>query len=241
MVPLKFSVQLICVIGALLYGTDELEAVDTSVVRAGQANTLPNVPIWEAIVKEAQIDVVFSPLPTKRKRRSFIEGYLLLDCCHPPMYRDTPEEKATHLFTDPIYFAQAHYVFRKGEVVPIERGEDLKSYRVAGIRGFDYIWQDQFGDRIDGRDHADVLTLLEMNRADVGIITGLQFRFEMAKRDWPLELGGVMASGYLHASVHITRPDLLPKINAAIARMRADGRLDKLLLLSETPISMSTR
>ncbi len=239
---LKVCSQLAIIIGVVFCVCTSVSAGQAEgVVRAGQASTAPNVPIWEAILKEAGIDVVFSPLPPKRKRRSFIEGYLLLDCCHPPMYRDTPDEKATHLFTDPIYFAQAYYVFRKGEVVPIKDGSDLTSLRVAGIRGFDYMWQDQFGDRIDGRDHTDILTLLEMHRADVGIITGLQFRFEMAKRQWPVELGNVMASGYLHASVHVTRPDLLPKINAAIARMKADGRLDKLLLLSEVATSMSAR
>ncbi|WP_417458814.1 substrate-binding periplasmic protein [Kordiimonas sp.] len=239
---MKVCSQLAIIIGVVFCVCTSVGAGQAEgVVRAGQASTAPNAPIWEAILKEAGIDVVFSPLPAKRKRRSFIEGYLLLDCCHPPMYRDTPEEKATHLFTDPIYFAQAYYVFRKGEVVPIKDGSDLTSLRVAGIRGFDYMWQDQFGDRIDGRDHTDILTLLEMHRADVGIITGLQFRFEMAKRRWPMELGNVMASGYLHASVHVTRPDLLPKINAAIARMKADGRLDKLLLLSEVATSMSAR
>lgn len=242
--PLKRLIRLAGILCVVLLGVAaQAEENDTGKepLRAGQASTAPNMPIWAAILEEAHIEVVFSPLPAKRKRRSFVEGYLLLDCCHPPMYRDTPEEKATHLFSDPIYFAQAHYVFRKGEVLPIERREDLRSLRVAGIRGFDYTWQDHFGDRIDGRDHADVLTLLEMHRADVGIITGLQFRFEMAKRDWPLELGGVTASGYLHASVHVTKPELLPRINEAIARLRADGRLDRLLLLSGLPISMSAR
>ncbi len=206
---------------------------DDEPVRAGRTNTSGLAPVWEAIVAEAGIDVVYVNLPPKRKRRSFVEGYLTLDCCHPKIYRDTPEEQMTHLFSDPIYYARAHYVFRKGEVVPIEKGEDLRPFRVAGIRGFDYRWQDYFGVRLDGRDHTDVLNLVVKNRADIGIITGLQFRIEQATNPQPLELGGVSAEGALLASVHVSRPDLLPRLNAAIAAMKADGRLNMLLLLKE--------
>ncbi|MFC4349367.1 substrate-binding periplasmic protein [Kordiimonas lipolytica] len=200
-------------------------------VRAGRTYTSGLGPVWEAIVAEAGIDVSYASLPPKRKRRSFVDGYLVLDCCHPKIYRDTPEERATHLFSDPIYYARAHYVFRKGEVVPINKPADLEPYRVAGIRGFDYRWQDHFGVRLDGRDHRDVLNLVTKNRADIGIITGLQYRIEQATNPLPLELGGISAEGYLHASVHVSRPDLLPRINAAIAAMKADERLNMLLLL----------
>lgn len=202
-------------------------------VRVGRSYTTGLAPIWEAIIQEAGIDVIYSPLPPKRKRRSFVEGYLLMDCCHPKIYRDTPEEQKTHLFSEPIYYARAHFVFRETEVIPITEGADLQPFRVAGIRGFDYVWQDQFGIRIDGRDHTDVLALVEKNRADIGIITALQFRIEMAKQPRPLVLGGVMAEGDLHASVHASRPDLLPRINAAIATLKADGTLDRLLLLGK--------
>ncbi|NVJ99698.1 MAG: transporter substrate-binding domain-containing protein [Alphaproteobacteria bacterium] len=201
-------------------------------VRAGKAYTTGMAPVWEAIISEAGIAVEFSEAPPKRKRRAFVEGYLLLDCCHPTFYRNTPEEQATHLFSDPIYYARAHFVFPKGKVKALPEGDGLQSMRVAGIRGFDYVWQDQFGGRIDGRDHRDVMALVSSGRADVGIITALQFRIEQQKADWPLELGGVMAEGPLHASVHVSRPDLLSRINEAIAALKADGRLGRMLLLS---------
>lgn len=219
------------IVGFVLLTTFSAACCAEGAVRAGRANTSGLGPVWEAIIAEAGIDVVYADLPPKRKRRSFIEGYLLLDCCHPKIYRATQEEQATHLFSDPVYYAKAHYVFRKGEVVPIEKGEDLKPFRVAGIRGFDYMWQEYFGVRLDGRDHRDVLNLVVKDRADIGIITGLQFRIEQATDPLPLELGGVSAEGFLHASVHVSRPDLLPRINRAIAVMKADGRLNMLLLL----------
>ncbi len=219
------------IVGILLLTTFSAPCAADEPVRAGRTNTSGLGLVWEAIVAEAGIDVVYVDLPPKRKRRSFVEGYLVLDCCHPKIYRATPEEQATHLFSDPFYYAKAHYVFRKGEVMPIEKGEDLRPFRVAGIRGFDYRWQEYFGVRLDGRDHADVLNLVAKDRADVGIITGLQFRIEQATNPLPVELGGVSAEGYLHASVHASRPDLLPRINAAIAAMKEDGRLNMMLLL----------
>lgn len=86
-----------------------------------------------------------------------------------------------------------------------------------------------FGVAVEGRDLSDVLKLLAADRADVGIISNVDF-YTMTK-DQPdtFELGGIRIRAQQKIRVHRTQAHLLPRINAAITRLNRDGILVELL------------
>ncbi|WP_420429922.1 substrate-binding periplasmic protein [Kordiimonas sp.] len=184
---------------------------------------------WRAILQEANIRPEFVDMPEERKRRMFTNGEIMLDCCTAPMWRVRPEEVNAQLWSDTFYLTREQYVFRAGEVREIVKPEDLLQLRVAVVTGFEYEDRPFFGVAVEGRDLSDVLKLLAADRADVGIISNVDF-YTMTK-DQPdtFELGGIRIRAQQKIRVHRAQAHLLPRINAAITRLNRDGILVELL------------
>lgn len=186
-------------------------------------------PAWKAILAASGIDYKMITVPHGRKRRSFIEGIILLDCCAAPEWRQLPDEQAIQLFSDSFHETEERYIFRTGDEMPIERPGQLRHLRVAVVRGFNYTLEDYFGVRVTGRDIDDVLNLIEMGRAHVGIISTTDFKLRMKKKPRNLTLGGINFRAALRIRVHNSHPELLPKINHAIATLKNNGRMQALV------------
>jgi len=191
--------------------------------------TTPLEQVWQAVITEAGIPFKRTTALQGRRRRMFIEGFVTLDCCFSPSWRNRPEEQVVQLFTDSIYVTEIHYVFKKGQSIPIPTPHSLKNLRMAIVRGFDYTFQDYFGETIAANSPADAMNLVDLGRAHVTEYSRVQFEFDMARQPRDLELGGVSNYISLLARVHTSRADLLPRLNAAIARMKKDGRIQKIL------------
>ena len=187
---------------------------------------------WKAITVEAGIQVVPRELSHARRRRMFIDGFILLDCCVMPEWRDTPEENAIQLFTDVFYRSEEVYVFRSGTAVPINEPADLRALNVAVIRGFTYENSDYFGTEIPSVNIDSLFTLVESGRADVAIVSKVDFLHHTAKRHLKLEIGGTESVVDLRIRVHKSRADLIPRLNTAMAKLKRMGVLKKLI---ETP------
>jgi ABC-type amino acid transport substrate-binding protein len=205
-------------------------------VRVGQSDSIAYSRVFNAILTEAGIEADFVVAPHGRKRRMFIDGVIVIDCCAAPVWRQAPGEADVQLFSDAFYHSPEHYVFRKGLARVIETPEALKSMRVAIVRGFNYQFSSSFGDTIEVRDMEDVLDLLVAGRADVGMINQQDFHRRMRLKPRPLELGAEHFVADLRVRVHKDRADLLPRVNAAIARLQASGQIKKILEDSEGPM-----
>ena len=134
-----------------------------------------------------------------------------------PAFRDRPEEQAIQLFSDSFYEVREHYVFRRGETVPITDPEQLQNYSFAGVRGFEYSFSNYLS------------TLIHKGRANLGTINDGDFAKLMAENPHDVELGEIIFTSDLRIRLHKSRSDLLPRINAAIARLNADNRLKKMV------------
>lgn len=185
--------------------------------------------VWHGILNEAGLNTMVVAVPQGRRRRLFVDGFILLDCCAVPAFRDRPEEQAVQLFSDSFYEVKEHYVFRRGEAVPITDPEQLRNYRFAGVRGFEYGFSNYLSTRIDGRSVDDVLTLIHKGRANIGTINDRDFAKLMAENPRDVELGEIIFTSGLRIRLHKSRSDLLPRINAAIARLNADNRMKKMV------------
>jgi len=191
--------------------------------------TTPLEQVWQAVITEAGIPFKRTTALQGRRRRMFIEGFVTIDCCFSPAWRNRPEEQVVQLFTDSIYVTEIRYVFKKGETIPMPSPQRLRNLRFAVVRGFDYTFMDYFGEIIAVNSPADAMRLVELGRADVTESSKVQFEYDMARHPRALVLGDVSNYTSLHARVHISRADLLPRLNAAIGRMKKDGRIQKIL------------
>ena len=195
----------------------------------GQSDSVGFHAAWRAILEEAGIDATFISVPPERKRRLFVEGAILLDCCAAPIWRVRPQEVAVQRWSETFYLTREQYVFLKGQVVDIADQEMLATMRVATVAGFEYQDRAYFGVEVPGRNLGDVLKLLFAGRADVGIISNVDFIALTKATPDRFELGGVRVRAQQKVRVHRMVDYLLPRINDAITRLNSDGRLIELL------------
>ncbi|MCJ9428039.1 substrate-binding periplasmic protein [Kordiimonas marina] len=207
---------------------NDLDA-DNLRVRVGQSDSSGFHAVWSAILHAADIEPEFIDAPQERKRRLFTEGVILLDCCAAPLWRTRPDEVATQLWSDTFYVTREQFVFVRGKEPDVSTPAALRKLRVAVVRGFDYKDQAFFGLKVPGRDVEDVLTLLAAGRADVGIISNVDFHALMRRHPGPFVLGPVRVEAEQKIRVNKAAASLLPRINAAIRRMKAEGRIKALL------------
>jgi ABC-type amino acid transport substrate-binding protein len=224
--------RLICVLVSLAvcFGPAALPAhASDAPVRVGQSDSIAYSRVFNAILTEAGIEADFLVAPHSRKRRMFIDGIIVVDCCASPVWRREPGEAEVQLFSDTFFHSPEHYVFRQGKVRPIDTPEVLKTIRVAKVRGFNYQDGAYFGETIEVRDMEDALDLLVAGRADVSMINEQDFRRRMRLKPRPLELGAERFVADLRVRVHKDRADLLPRINTAIAVLQQNGEIEKIL------------
>ncbi|MCJ9428040.1 substrate-binding periplasmic protein [Kordiimonas marina] len=204
-------------------------AAEDTPVRVGQADSAGLMATWTAILKEAGIRYQMVFAPNAEKRRWFVRGNIILDCCATPEWRDRAIEKRVQLFSDVFLVSEEHFVFRKGKVVPINGPNDLLPLTFAIVRGFDYPAVVAECNIVAGRDVNEMLDLIASGKADIGLISQADFQYYINEKQRDLELGGLNQKAGLRIRVHKSRPDLLDRINKAIATMKADGRLNHLL------------
>ena len=209
--------------------TAQDKAASDKPATTGTVYPAPLYRAWQAILDEAGIDYKTTIVMQGRRQRMFIDGLLTLDCCFNPSWRNQPEEQEIQLFTDSFYTMEVRYVFKKGQVVPVPSPEHLKNMRFAAVRGFTYNHQEYFGEVIDAQYPGDAMRLVELGRAQLTEISTAQFKFEMLKKPRNLELGDLSAKTAMHARVHRSRAELLPRLNAAIARLKKTGRIKEII------------
>ncbi|GHF19898.1 hypothetical protein GCM10017044_13340 [Kordiimonas sediminis] len=193
-------------------------------IRVGESYSNLYSHVWTRVLDEAEINAEFVLPPHTRKRRMFVAGDLILDCCSAPVWRIEPEEVETQLHTIPLLNLQEVYVFRKGGVRPITM-KSFELLRIAIVRGFSYEQDEVFTNVIQGGTKRDALELVAAGRADFTIMDEREFKAYMDVSPLPLEIGGVHSSLPLTARVHKSRPDLLPRLNAAIKRLQDRGEI----------------
>lgn len=200
-----------------------------NVFMAGRSDTAGFQTIWREILADAGIRAFFVEAPQERKRRMFVRGNILLDCCAAKIWRDRPEEVEAQLWSEPFFVTKEQYVFAKGKARAIDGPDDLAALQVAVVRGFTYLGSEAFGAMVPGGDPADILALVKAGRADVGIISNVDFHALTNGKPEEFELGGVRVEAPQRIRVHKSQAHLLPLINKAIANMQAQNRIAEIL------------
>lgn len=199
-------------------------------VMVGRSDTTGTQRMWREILTEAGIQAVFVNAPQERKRRMFVDGRIILDCCAAPIWRTRPREMEVQHWSDTFFVSREIWVFRRGQPFPVATHSDLAKLRVAAIRGFDFLDQAYFGARIPGEDVDDTLTLLAFGRADATIMGELDFLSRAGLGSRRFMRGPLRVEADQKVRAHTKAKDLLPRINEAIARLKARGRFDAIVL-----------
>lgn len=182
--------------------------------------------VWHAILDESGIRVTLVEVPGHEDRRQqFIEGKLLLDCCSIKEWRDRDEEKAVQLWSRPVFYTIDHLVLQAGRTYDLPNPLDLRAYKVAVVKGFSYQRDDLFGPRVELATINQVLDAVAAGQADLSIVNSQEFRRLQKLQRRPLVLGPMHNELVLRSRVHNSRPDLLKRINEAIERLQASGRI----------------
>ncbi|MBL4838287.1 MAG: transporter substrate-binding domain-containing protein [Kordiimonadaceae bacterium] len=221
-------------------GNTQTKEVEDAPLHVGLSDTFGLQQEWNAILKEAGIKVQHKEISHVRRRRMFVEGFLQIDCCMPPEWRNTPEEQAVQLFSDIFFTSEEVYVFGKGKTVPINAPEDLRNLRVAVIQGFTYNNSEHFGSTLPSINITNLFNLIEKGRAHVGIVSKADYTQQMTLHPRDLEMGGVNAVEDFRIRLHKSKAHLLPRLNAAIANLMAQGKLGHPLTASHAATSSKT-
>ncbi|WP_417458813.1 substrate-binding periplasmic protein [Kordiimonas sp.] len=181
--------------------------------------------VWHAILEEAQIEVEFIAAPRDIRRDMFVKGELVLDCCSVPDWRAREDEKETQLWTSPFFYTVDHLIVQEGREYALPDPTDLSAYRVGVVQGFAYRRDATFGDTVVRVSLGEVFEAVAQGEADLTIANHQEFRRRQKLNPLPLALGPEHHRLALRARVHNSRADLLPRIEAAIKALNANGRI----------------
>jgi len=215
--------------GRILKQIGPLSAGQERLIQAGQGGSAGFRSVWQAILEDTGLNVQIINAPQARKRMLFSSGIFALDCCSVPAWRTLPEEEDVQLYSDVIYETHERYITLRGAGIDITDPIQLKGYRVAAVRGYNYPFEHLFGVTVLGNSIEDVLELVSAGRAQVAIVSETDFLMSMAKTARPLEMGEVNAVAALRARVHKDYADLLPMLNRSIAKLKETGRIEALV------------
>lgn len=203
------------------------------IIRDGQASGILS-DVMQAL--DAQMDETLeaeSPQPPLRAQKHFRDALVQLECCVNIDWRTDPEQVKVSLWSDPILSAEEVLIFPQGRPFAFAKLQDLKGRTISTVRGYGYAGS-QYFTRVDSPNSIAQLNSVALGRAEAGIIDRLELAYllshpELAGQAARIEQGPVVNRSELRMRLHSSRAELLEPLNAAIARLRGDGTLEKIV------------
>ena len=164
----------------------------------------------------------------------FRDGQVQLECCVSQQWRTAPEQVEVTLWTEPMLEAHEVLVFAPGHAFAFTQLADLRGKTIATVRGYGYAGSEYFR-RHDSPDAIALLYKVAHGRSQAGIIDRLELAYlrhghpQLQSGSARVEEGPVINSSELRIRLHRSRAELLPALNAAIAQLRRDGSLQRIM------------
>ncbi|VXC14624.1 ABC-type amino acid transport substrate-binding protein [Pseudomonas sp. 9AZ] len=193
---------------------------------------------------DTQLEVTLeadTPQPPLRAQKYFREGLVQLECCVDIEWRKDPEQVKVSLWSDPLMSAEEVIIFPPGRQFSFSKLQDLQGRTISTVRGYGYAGSQYFA-RVDSPNSTAQLNSVALGRAEAGIIDRLELTYllashpEIGGRAVKIERGPVVNRSELRIRLHSSRADMLQPLNAAIARIRADGTLSKIVQRYTQPV-----
>ncbi|MCW9035830.1 MAG: transporter substrate-binding domain-containing protein [Alphaproteobacteria bacterium] len=187
------------------------------------------VDLVRAIASKVGIPLQLADYSISDGRKAFLEGKISVDCCLNKVWFPTKKDKAAQLFSKPIYRLIEIWVFPRDKVFPVTTTKDLKNKRVAGIKGFAYPGEEDFGTRINGVDVASVLKILTTGEADIAVLERHAVVSAINKQKANVVFGPPFYTVNVSLRLHKSQEKYLNKVNQTIDNLKASGTIDKII------------
>ncbi|WP_135081032.1 transporter substrate-binding domain-containing protein [Terasakiella sp. SH-1] len=186
-----------------------------------------NVDILDAIANEVGADLIFRDFTIAQGREKFQQGQVTVDCCLNKIW--FPDQDNIQLFSDPIYRLIEVFVFPKDKAFPVPDTTVLRDKKVAGIKGFTYPGQENYGTRIDGDNPLEVLKMVEQGLVDVAVLERHAASFYINHNEMKVQFGDLYYSVDVSVRLHKSLSHRLDEVNKAIAKLKKTGRISAII------------
>lgn len=182
----------------------------------------------------AQIENEKHNYPPKRTNQALETGLLDFDLVSPSWF---PNEDMGELFVQSDAIIQI-----KENIITLEENAQkwadintIKKQSIGTVRGYLY-HDDSLFTRVDFTSERELIKALHKNRIEAAISGDLPALYWSNKLDQKIALAAVHSNGVLVMRLRKEHHLLLPKINAAIAHLKADGTINAIIDKYTKPI-----
>lgn len=184
---------------------------------------------WRAILEESGLDYRLVDIPDNIRRDMFVRGDLALDCCAAPDWRRRPDEQAVQIFSNHFFYANDVAIVHEDSGIRIDKLSELSDYRMAVVRNYSYSGDEYFQRVVQVETLDMALAVIARGEAEVTIINEQSFQSRRLEAPLPLAIAGKHSPVTIHARVHKDHGDALKAIDAAIARLKANGDIERVI------------
>ncbi|SUD18707.1 substrate-binding periplasmic protein [Aquipseudomonas alcaligenes] len=234
LVGLVFTLPMMAAADTLTYAVTDESWVPYWMVDDGQVSGVFS-DVMHALDERLAVDLQAArPAPPLRAQKMFRDGQVQLECCVSQQWRTAPEQVEVTLWTERVLEAHEVLVFAPGHAFAFTQLADLRGKTIATVRGYGYVGSEYFR-RHDSPDAIALLYKVAHGRSQAGIIDRLELAYlrhghpQLQSGAARVEEGPVINSSELRIRLHRSRAELLPALNAAIAQLRRDGSLQRIM------------
>ena len=193
--------------------------------------TAPMVPLMAAVYADIGIHPVFELVPSERAISETNRGRYDADLSRVPMPQaEYPNLIYTH---EPLKKTELYAYVKKGSSLVIKAPSDIKGHTVNMLRGSKLAQEfaTQEGLELSSSNSAESFyNMLLAGRFEVALITNTQLMTQEAAVNASAQrVGPVLMSSHSYHVLNRKHADLVPKLDAALKAMKADGRFASLL------------
>lgn len=180
----------------------------------------------ELILVHAGIKPIPVDVPTKRAIKLLQAGQIDFDWVNPGWFPDGDVGKDL-IVSDPIFTMTEWVVTLPEHKDKFSELADIHDQVIGTIRGFYYFDDAEFV-RMDFSSEEALVKGLIINRFEAAILEEMTAVYWASKLDVELSFAVVHTSGNMVWRIHQKNAHLLPKINAAIAKLRSKGKIESI-------------
>ena len=190
------------------------------------------------IYENLDIDITIKPLPGKRAQFETTSGRSDGEIMR--IFSYGQENPTVHRIPTPYYYLETMAFIKKGSGIRINNKDDLNQYSIAKVRGVKHTNDitKGFSNLSDLNTTEQLMRFIDKGRADIALtntIDGIIALKELGIED-VIPIDAPLATLDLFHYVHEDHKDLVPRIDAKIKEMKANGELKKIIEDAESAI-----
>ena len=177
-----------------------------------------------------------SRLPNKRALKLFEEGMIDIIVIDAALWND-PKNSPGMVFTDDLMSVNEYIYFLTDNFIEMKSPADLAGKNVGILNGYSYpVFEEAFAtgqvNKVEAYREQSLLQMLVHKRVNAIFMDSVAFDYNIKRFGYDQALfkrGIELSDAPLGIKVRRARADILPRFNKAIAQMKADGTISKIV------------